>query len=316
MKCLVTGANGFIGRHLINSLLAAGHEVRAVTSSGGLEAGKSLEVVRIERGALDPALWQAACADVELVFHLAGRAHHGNNATPAERQRYFADNVDLTVALAQAARAAGVKRFIFASSVTVYGASSPPGYAFREDAKPLPLAADAYALSKLAAEEFLLSPEMRDLATTIVRLPLVYGRGVKGNMALLMRLAGLPLPLSGIENRRSFVGIGNCTDFLLAAALHPEAAGRVLLVSDREDVSTPDLLRLIARVLGKKARLFFVPPAFLRALCFLPGLRARYEKMSANFQIDPAASCQLLGWQPKLSLAEGIAAMCATARTV
>jgi nucleoside-diphosphate-sugar epimerase len=178
------------------------------------------------------------------------------------------------------------------------------------------LATDAYAQSKLAAEEFLRSCEMRALSTVIVRLPLVYGAGVKGNMALLMRLAesGLPLPLAGINNRRSFVGIQNCTDFLLAAACHPESGGRILLVSDREDVSTPDLIRVIARALGGAARLFFVPLAFLKIACTLLGQRARFEKISASFQIDPAASCELLGWQPRVSLSEGIAQMCAPKR--
>ncbi|MCL2020617.1 MAG: NAD-dependent epimerase/dehydratase family protein [Betaproteobacteria bacterium] len=321
MKCFVTGANGFIGRHLVSGLLAAGYAVRAATSSGQIEAlgedlpigAKTPEIVRVAQGALEPAVWQAVCRDVEIVFHLAGRAQRGKDALPGARQEYFRDNLQLTRVLAEAALAARVKRFVFASSVTVYGASSAGGQAFREDSPPLP--EDAYAQSKLATEEFLLA-KGGDLAPVIVRLPLVYGAGVKGNMAALARLAqsGLPLPLAGINNRRSFVNIPNCVDFLLAAACHPESGGRVLLVSDREDVATPDLLRMLAHAAGKRARLFAVPPPLLQMACTLLGQKARFAKISGNFQIDPAASCALLGWQPRVSLAEGIAGMCAKLR--
>jgi nucleoside-diphosphate-sugar epimerase len=220
----------------------------------------------------------------------------------------------MTRALAQAAAKAGVRRFVFASSVGVYGSASAPGAAFREDSPVAPGARDIYAQSKLAAENFLLSEETRAvIEPVIVRMPLVYGAGVKGNMAALLRLAqsGLPLPLAGIENRRSFVGISNCVSFLLAAAMRPEGGGRVLLASDREDVSTPDLLRCIAQGLGKPARLFSCPPALLKMACVLLRQRARFEKLAGNFQIDGSVSCALLGWTPQTSLAEGVAQMCA-----
>jgi nucleoside-diphosphate-sugar epimerase len=203
--------------------------------------------------------------------------------------------------------------------VTVYGTASVIGKAFREDSPAAPHQNDLYAQSKRAAEEFLLSTDVcAVLEPVIVRLPLVYGTGVKGNMAMLMRLArsGLPLPLAGIENYRSFINIPNCVDFLLAAACHPDAAGRILLVTDREDVSTPNLLRTIARASGKSARLFPVPSGFLKLACSLLGKKAYFEKLTSNFQIDPAASCTILGWSSKVSLAKGIAQMCAGHRKV
>ena len=319
MKCLVTGANGFIGTHLVRYLLDAGHEVRAVDCSepAGIIADQRLENIRVTQSADDPVVWQAVCQDVEVIFHLAGRAHRGNDSSLSAHSIYFRDNLEVTRALAEAALEARVRRFVFASSMTVYGMTSAPGEAFREDSLAVPHPNDVYAQSKRAAEEFLLSSDIRTaLEPVIIRLPLVYGAGVKGNMAMLVRLAGsgLPLPLAGVNNRRSFINIPNCVDFFLAAACHPGAGGRVLLASDQEDVTTQDLIRAIARALGKTARLFPVSPRLLKMTCSLLGQKARFEKLAGNFQIDPTASCAFLGWSPKVGLAEGIAQMCAKYR--
>ena len=314
MKCLVTGANGFIGTHLVRHLLDAGHEVRAVGSSEPMErvASERLEYVQVAQSAVDSAIWQGVCRDVEVVFHLAGRAHRGNDSSASARLAYLRDNLEMPRALAEAALKERVRRFVFASSVTVYGAASAPSEAFREDSPVAPHSDDVYAQSKRAAEEFLLS-DSAALEPVVIRLPLVYGAGVKGNMATLVRLAtsGLPLPLAGINNRRSFINIPNCVDFLLTAACHPGAGWRILLATDREDVSTPDLIRAIARESGKSARLFPVPSGLLKMACSLLGQKARFEKLAGNFQIDPEASCALLDWSPKVGFAEGIAQMCA-----
>jgi len=260
---------------------------------------------------VDPAAWLAACQDVEVVFHLAGRAHRQDGSLPSARSIYFRDNLETTRALAEAALEARVRRFVFASSVSVYGTASLPGATFREDSPVAPHPDSVYAQSKWAAEEFLLSGGAA-LEPVIIRLPLVYGAGVKGNMAALMRLAtsGLPLPLAGIDNRRSFINIPNCVDFFLTAACCPGAGGRVFLASDREDVSTSEVIRAIARETGKSARLFSVPPTLLKTACFLLGQKAGFEKLAGNFQIDPEASCAFLGWSPKVGFAEGMAQMC------
>ena len=315
MNCLVTGANGFIGSRLVRYLLDIGHEVRAVDSSEQAKsiAGDRLERVNIARGTADFTIWQAICRDVEVIFHLAGRAHHGDGSLPSARSVYFRDNLEMTRVLATAAVKARVRRFVFTSSVAVYGTASTSGEVFRENSPVAPHPDNVYALSKLAAEEFLLSGSVcAALEPVVVRLPLVYGAGVKGNMAALIRLArsGLPLPLGGIDNRRSFINITNCVEFLLSAACRPGAGGRILLASDREDVTTPDLIRAIAREMGKPVRLFPAPSWFLKTACFLTGQKAHFEKLAGNFQIDPSVSCALLDWSPKVSFAEGITRMC------
>ena len=316
MKCLVTGANGFIGSHLVRYLLDNGHEVKAVDCTEPAEtiADNRLKNVQVRQSAVDSAIWEGVCRDVEVIFHLAGRANRGNDSSPSSRSVFFRDNLEITRALAEGAIKARVRRFVFAGSVTVYGAASLSGEAFREDSPAAPHPNDIYAQSKLAAEEFLLSGSVCSaMEPVIVRLPLVYGSGVKGNMATLMRLAasGLPLPLAGIKNRRSLINIPNCVDFLLAAASHAAAGGRVLLTSDREDVATPDLIRAIAHGIGKRARLFPVPAGLLKIICSLTGQKWRFEKLAGNFQINPSASCASLGWSPKVSFAEGITLMCA-----
>ncbi|MDR2219361.1 MAG: NAD-dependent epimerase/dehydratase family protein [Methylobacillus sp.] len=316
MKCLVTGANGFVGAHLVRHLLNTGHEVRAVVSTEqtGTANANGVEYARVARSEVDATAWQAACRDVDVIFHLAGRAHHGDAFSPAARAVYFRDNWEMTRALTQAAITEQVRRFVFSSSVTVYGVASVAAQPLREDTSAQPHPDDVFAQSKLAAEKFLLSNEIRAaLEPVIVRLPLVYGAGVKGNMAMLIKLtqSGLPLPLAGIDNRRSFVNIPNCVDFLLTAATYPDATGKILLTSDGEDVSTPDLLRAIAHASGKSVRLFSVPLGLLKAACILLGKKAYYEKLAGNFQIDSSASCKLLGWSPKVSFTDGIAQMCA-----
>jgi UDP-glucose 4-epimerase len=325
MKFLVTGASGFIGGHLCRHLLDAGHWVRAACSApenaDSLRARvadasnvKALELVRVERSCVNPVSWQVVCQGVDAIFHLAGRAHRGDQSSSDALLVYRRDHLDVTQALANAALHAGVRHFIFVSSATIYGTHSPAGQAFREDSPAAPHARDPYALAKLAAEDFLRAPEVAStLNSVIVRSPLVYGPGVKGNMLSLLRLVarGLPLPLAGIDNRRSFVGIHNLVDFLLCAATHENARGKTLLVSDGEDVSTPELIRAMARGLGKHPRLFHVPPEMLRAASALLGQRARYGKLADNFQIDAAWSRDLLNWRPRTGFAEGIAGMCA-----
>jgi UDP-glucose 4-epimerase len=246
-------------------------------------------------------------------FSSGGAAHRSDKSSSDALEVYRRDNLEVTQVLAEAAIHAGVRHFIFISSATVYGLHSLAGQAFREDSPAAPHKCDPYAISKREAEIFLQTPEIRAaLAPTTVRLPLVYGAGVKGNMCSLMRLvaSGLPLPLASIDNHRSFVSIPNLVDFLLCAALSENAKGQMFLASDNEDISTPELIRAIALGLGKRARLFAVPSWLLQVASFILGQGASYEKLASSFQFDITQSCKLLNWQPKIVFAEGIAEMC------
>ncbi|MDR3352894.1 MAG: NAD-dependent epimerase/dehydratase family protein [Zoogloeaceae bacterium] len=320
MRFLVTGASGFIGGHLCRYLLDAGHVVRVIAPPDAEQApGRStpgrLECASPPDAPTKPDAWREACQAVDVVFHLAGRAHRGDSRQPEALAAYRRANVDLVAAVAGAAHAAGVGRFVFASSVTVYGEASPPGAAWREDSPLAPSPQDFYTRSKQEAEALLHTPPFRALAPVIVRLPLVYGPGVKGNMRALLRLvdSGLPLPLAGIENQRSLVGIDNLAHFLTLAAACPQAAGATLLVSDREDVSTPALIRAIAQGLGKQARLFRAT-GLLRLANGLPWVQKRYRKLAGDFRIDPSRSCDLLHWRPETRFGTGVARMCAEYR--
>lgn len=318
-RILVTGASGFIGEHLCRYLLKKGHEVRAVVSSKeqgkrlhhALQAPPGLELVHMKHSCPDPACWLAACTQVQAVIHLAGRAHQADKNLPNALQTYRHANVEPTRALACAARQAGVNRLLFLSSVAVYGCNSTDA-PFTENSPTKPL--DPYAISKLEAERLLLQGmEISPMEVCIVRPPLVHGPGVKGNMLALLNLVcrGLPLPLGAIRNRRSLVGIGNLSAFLTHAAGHPQAAGKIMLVADAQEVSTPELIAAIARELGQKNRLLHLPSGLLRSVSTLLGKRDAYNKVGGDFRIDPSLSYRQLDWHPPEDLSTGIAAMCA-----
>jgi nucleoside-diphosphate-sugar epimerase len=321
-RALVTGASGFIGRALCRHLSAAGWQVRAsVTDAASAAAlrriSPELEIVSVPRFGDTPDVWRTACRERDVVFHLAGIARRddkGESRADAEA-RYQRANVEMTLAVARAAQDANAVRFVFASSATVYGEASPPGMPFTEISPVAP--GDFYTRSKREAEVRLLRDFPR-LEMTIARLPLVYGAGVKGNMRLLLRLAasGLPLPFAAITARRSYVGLDNLTDFFTVAAIHPAARQRILLVSDRDDVCLPELLRELATAQGRVARLFPLSPAWLRYACALLGQGARHARLTSAFQIDPAQSCAALDWQPRHTLAQGIQRMCAAGQSV
>jgi UDP-N-acetyl-alpha-D-quinovosamine dehydrogenase len=299
-RILVTGASGFIGRALCPVLTAHGHWVIA-----GLRGGLSPEAPPITGaelrilGEIAPGRdWSGALGDVEIVIHLAQRAHR-----PVVGH-----------ALAGEPEADGVRRMVYMSSIKAMGEATPPRRAFCADDPPRP--EDAYGRAKLASERALATiAEETGLDLVILRPPLVYGPGVAGNFRALVRLAGsgLPLPFAALDNRRSLISRENLVDLVAAAALHPAAAGRVLLARDGVDLSTPALIRILARGQGRTARLFALPVPAFAVLRRLPGLGPAACRLSLSLQVDDGATRAALGWTPPVA-AE--AALLATARAI
>lgn len=251
--------------------------------------------------------WGHALAGVEVIVHLAARVHvmHDTEADPLTAFR--AVNVEGTLNLARQAAAAGVKRFVFISSVKVNGESTLSGRAFTEIDVPNPQ--DAYGQSKHEAEQGL-----RQLAAdtgmevVIIRPPLVYGPGVKANFAALMRAVqrGWPLPLGAVHNRRSLVALDNLVDFIVTCVTHPQAANQTFLVSDGQDLSTTELVRGMAQAAGVPAHLLLVPVWALQAGATLLGKGDAVQRLCGNLQVDIAKARLLLGWVPPVSVEEGL----------
>lgn len=248
-----------------------------------------------------------ALSGCTTVLHLAARAHVPHDDTPDQREVYRAVNSRGALHLAEQAAAAGVRRFVFVSTAKVHGEATLPGKPFTEAATPNP--ADPYALSKWEAEQGLAAIAARTgMEVVVVRPPLVYGPGVKANFAALLRAAAgrWPLPLAAIDNRRSLVGIDNLVDFLLLCLEHPAAANQTWLVSDGDDLSTPDLLRRLGAAMDRPARLWRLPPALLTAGAALLGRRAAAERLCGNLQVDITKARTLLGWTPPVGVDEGL----------
>jgi nucleoside-diphosphate-sugar epimerase len=218
-------------------------------------------------------------------------------------------NVDITLSTARIAARAGVKRFVFVSSIGVLGNSSGDRILSESDA---PSPQEPYAVSKWEAEQALhqLSAEL-DLPVVIVRPPLVYGPNAKGNFLRLLKLvaSGMPLPFGCINNHRSYVGLSNLCDFLLVCAFHSDAGNKTFHVSDEEDVSTSELVRMLANEMGRSRQIMRCPPWLLSTIAAAVGRQKDLERLTANLRVDSQLARNILGWRPKNSLPAGIAEM-------
>lgn len=300
---LVTGANGFVGRVLCDALAASGRKPRRAVRVPLPEFPDAVAVGNIDSG----ADWHAALEGVMDVVHLAARTHVLRETAPDALAEYRRVNVAGTERLARAAAARGVRRLVFLSSVKVNGERTG-ARPYTEDDAPRP--EDPYGISKWEAEQALarIGGET-GLEVTVLRPPLVYGPGVKGNFLRLMNLVarGIPLPLAAIENRRSLLYAGNLADAIIQTLTAPRAAGRTYLVSDGEDVSSPDLARALAHSLGVKPRLLPVPFAALRFAATLAGRGAELARLAGSLQVDSSRIGRELGWAPRFSMAQGLA---------
>ncbi|HEX3410221.1 MAG TPA: NAD-dependent epimerase/dehydratase family protein [Stellaceae bacterium] len=301
VRILVTGAPGFIGRALCLGLVGRGHAVLGL-SRRPAEPIRDVELRPI--GDIGPATdWSGHLDGIEIVVHLATRAHRSRRG-PADHNEAQAARV-----LAHSAAKAGVRRLIHMSSVRAMGEATLPGAPFRASDPPRPR--DPYGRGKLAIERALFAAAQETgIEIVILRPPLVYGPGVKANFRALLRLvaSGLPLPLAGIDNRRSLMFVDNLVDLVGLACQHPGAAGRVLLARDSADLSTSDLIRLLAAGLGRPARLFDVPQPALAVFRRLPMLGPLLARLTLSLQVDDVETRAALDWRPPVSPATGLAA--------
>ncbi|MFZ2301194.1 MAG: SDR family oxidoreductase [Gallionella sp.] len=305
MKFLITGANGFVGRYLCAELIRQGHTVRAaVRSAAPLTNPIEVSVV----GAIDGETnWADALREIDVVIHLAARVHVMKDEASDSLAEFLKVNTQGTANLASQAAVAGVKRLVYVSSIKVNGEQTTKTRPFTESDKPNPQ--DAYAVSKWQAEQALQRiAHETGLEIVIVRPPLVYGPGVKGNFARLLATVkkGIPMPLASVHNKRSLIYLGNLADALIACANHPSAAGKTYLVRDGEDISTPDLVRQIAMSLGKPARLFPLPTGLLLGLGGLFGKSEAIRRMAGSLCVNDDLIRKELGWKPGVTLQQGV----------
>lgn len=314
-RVLITGGNGFVGHALGQALHQAGQIVTLCTRSAKLDALPDTAAL-VRAGAhwvggcdlTDVAQWAQAIQGIEVVVHCAARVHQLHDPARDPLAVYRAENTDSTAALARAAAAAGVRRFVFLSSVKVHGEFTAPGRAFGAADQPHPI--DPYGISKLEAEL-----AIRQIASTtgmeftIIRPPLVYGPGVKANFHRLVVAIDESrwLPLGGItQNRRSMIGLDNLIDLIKVCINHPMAANQTLMASDGEDLSTADLVLRLAKAMNRKARLFPVPPWLLQAAASALGRHDVALRLLGSLQIDSSPTRTLLEWQPPVGVDEGL----------
>lgn len=306
MNVLVTGATGFVGRALIGNLTAHGHAViPVVRQASGLPRELRVPDMNAQTD------WSGGLAGCDAVVHLAARVHVMNDASRDPLALYRATNTDATLNLARQAAHAGVKRLVFVSSIKVNGEGRDAPY--RETDAPAP--EDAYAISKWEAEQGLHQIALETgLEVVVLRPPLVYGPGVKANFRRLMRTIqkGWPLPLGAIRNRRSLLYLGNFVDAIALCVVHPAAAGQTFLLDDGRPVSTPELIRALARAMGRPVCLPGVPMALLKPAAALLGKGSAMTRLAGSLHLDSSAIRTRLDWTPPYSLEAGLAATVAS----
>jgi nucleoside-diphosphate-sugar epimerase len=306
MRLLITGASGFVGRALCLEAVARGLKVRAASRSCTIFPASIQSVAVVDMDSNTD--WMDVLKGCDVVVHLAARVHVMHETTTDPLTEFRKVNVEGTLCLARQAAQAGVRRFVFVSSIKVNGESTHGSCRFAHDDTPAP--EDAYGLSKAEAESGLRQlAQKTGMEVAIIRPPLVYGPGVKGNFTNLLGWVGrgLPLPLGTVtQNRRSFVALDNLVDLILTCVAHPKAANQTFLVSDGEDLSTTDLLQRIGKAMNRPARLLSVPIGLLAFAARLVGKKGVAQRLLGSLQVDIGKTCALLNWKPPVSVDEGL----------
>ncbi len=307
MKFMISGAGGFVGKTLCAELLRRGQSVSAAVRSGN-SLIENTEVIIV--GAIDSETnWADALRDVDVVIHLAARVHVMRENATDPLAEFLQVNLHGTSNLARQAASSGVKRLVYVSSIKVNGEQTNTTQPFTELDEPSPQ--DFYSISKWQAEQALWRiAQETGLEIVVVRPPLVYGPGVKGNFAQMLAVIAkrFPLPLASIYNRRSLIYVENLADALIACATHPVAAGQTYLVCDGEDISTPDLLRQLGDAMGCPARILPFPPSWLRILGKLSGKSDQVERLLGSLRVDSGKIRRDLNWVPPYTLQQGLQA--------
>lgn len=312
MKVFITGATGFVGRALVSELISSDVEIVATVRNITAELPESVSQIICddlsqlnETNSLIDIL-----SDVDIVIHTAARAHVMKDSSSDPLSEYRKMNVTATRELARQAAEAGVKRFIFVSSVKVNGESTEHNQMFRETDYAQPV--DYYGLSKFEAEQTLIElGKISSMQVVIIRPPLVYGPGVKSNFANIIKLInkGWPLPFGRVHNKRSMIAIDNLIAFIKLCMSHPAAANELFLIADKDDISTTALLKNIAKAYGVKSILLPIPVALMSGLAKLLGKKAVADRLFGNLQIDTSKARRILDWSPVITMDEQLEKM-------
>jgi nucleoside-diphosphate-sugar epimerase len=300
LSILVTGATGFIGMALVVELSTQGYKTHAAVRKTSTRLPSSIP--QLATGDLSGQTdWREFLKNTDIVIHCAARAHIFKDKSADPMAEYIKVNAEATLNLASQAARTGVKRFIFVSTIGVFGSKSSKPLTETDPVSP----ETCYAISKYRAEQGLLAlAQQTAMEIVIVRPPLVYGPNTPGNLLKLMKLvrAGIPLPFGTVNNRRSFVALENLVSFIITCINHPKAAGEIFLISDNEALSTPELIRKISACMQQKIYLIPVSAGFMRSMAGLVGKREITDRLFGSLQVDNSKAKELLDWRPIISM--------------
>lgn len=308
MRVLVSGASGFLGSALLSTLVKSpdNEAIGIYRTAPASEHGPTKHAVMVGDLAYNED-WSAMPRFAHALIHTAARVHRLVETAADPLAEYRRVNVEGTLNLARQAAAAGLRRFVFISTIKVNGERTAPGQAFSADDAPAP--ADPYGVSKWEAEQGLREIASRTgMEVVIIRPPLIYGPGVKGNFRTVLRWLsrGIPLPLGALHNRRSFVNLDNLIDLIVACIEHPAAANQTFLASDGEDMSTPELLHRMGTALGRPARLISIPTPLLKAGAAVLGKGEAVARLCDSLCVDMVKTRRMLDWNPATSVERGL----------